>query len=208
MDDSLPDSLDLLPSSENGAGQPTNGISSSGTHPSAPRPKVTARSGREIYLLAKRLLGSRNEAAEVTRAVLVMMLGSRGSGATFWPKKTTARTVRRDDPSPCESSPDLFHPERTPPITAAELMSLFEQAVQRLPDIYRAVFVLADIEGVSIDKTAILLSMALSVAKLRLHRARLLVQDGLAPHLFAWDGTMLPESKTARGQAGDTWPNV
>ncbi|HUZ04970.1 MAG TPA: sigma-70 family RNA polymerase sigma factor [Acidobacteriaceae bacterium] len=64
-----------------------------------------------------------------------------------------------------------------------DIAKLLETAVQELPEIYRTVFVLRDMEEASIEETARLLGLQTSAVKVRLHRARILLQNRLAPAL-------------------------
>ena len=64
-----------------------------------------------------------------------------------------------------------------------DIAKLLETAVQELPEIYRTVFVLRDIEEASIEETARLLGLQASAVKVRLHRARIMLQKRLAPTL-------------------------
>lgn len=63
-----------------------------------------------------------------------------------------------------------------------ETQQLIEEAIVRLPEIYRDVFVLGDVEGMSNAEIAGILGLSLPAVKSRLHRARLLMRESLAPH--------------------------
>jgi RNA polymerase sigma-70 factor (ECF subfamily) len=64
-----------------------------------------------------------------------------------------------------------------------EVRSVLENAIECLPQIYRQVFVLRDVQGMSVADTAELLGVNQSVVKTRLLRARLQLRDLLAPVL-------------------------
>lgn len=68
-------------------------------------------------------------------------------------------------------------------LAVKQIRHLIEQAVSRLPATYRLVFVLRDIEGMSIDETAKALGVVPATVKTRLFRARRLLQEELAPEL-------------------------
>ncbi|WP_164892183.1 MULTISPECIES: RNA polymerase sigma factor [unclassified Mesorhizobium] len=68
-------------------------------------------------------------------------------------------------------------PERT--MAQRQILELVERATDRLPDVYRTVFVARVIEGLSIDETAELLDVRPETVKTRLHRARALVRKAL-----------------------------
>lgn len=93
------------------------------------------------------------------------------------------------DESPDESmpaSPARLRDWRELPSEAVEreeIRKLIEHAVTRLPDIYQQVFVLRDVEQLSSDDTAVILEISISLVKVRLHRARMMLQAMLAPQL-------------------------
>ncbi|RWO08410.1 MAG: RNA polymerase sigma factor [Mesorhizobium sp.] len=72
-------------------------------------------------------------------------------------------------------------PERM--MAQRQILDLVERATDRLPDVYRTVFVARVIEGLSIDETAELLDVRPETVKTRLHRARALVRKALADQI-------------------------
>jgi RNA polymerase sigma-70 factor (ECF subfamily) len=60
-----------------------------------------------------------------------------------------------------------------------ELQDIINQAIVALPEKYRVVMVLRDLEGFSTDETAQILNLSESNVKVRLHRARLFLRDEL-----------------------------
>jgi RNA polymerase sigma-70 factor (ECF subfamily) len=64
-----------------------------------------------------------------------------------------------------------------------QIRRLLEQAVAELPETFRSVFVLRDIEGASSEETAEILDIPVATVKTRLHRSRRRLQDMLAPEL-------------------------
>jgi RNA polymerase sigma-70 factor (ECF subfamily) len=64
-----------------------------------------------------------------------------------------------------------------------EMQHLLEAAVTELPLIYKEVFVLRDIEEMSVAETAEMLGISVASVKVRLHRARIMLQNSLAPKL-------------------------
>jgi RNA polymerase sigma-70 factor, ECF subfamily len=64
-----------------------------------------------------------------------------------------------------------------------EVRQLLQQAIVELPLIYREIFVLRDVEELSVDESAAALGITVSSVKVRLHRARLLLQKKLVPQL-------------------------
>jgi RNA polymerase sigma-70 factor (ECF subfamily) len=74
-------------------------------------------------------------------------------------------------------------PERSPQETPEqalyrrELAERIQTALMELPEKYREAFCLKHIEGLSYDEMAALLDMPVETLKVRVHRARLLLQD-------------------------------
>ena len=58
-----------------------------------------------------------------------------------------------------------------------------QRAIGRLPDSYREVFLLRDVDGLDGAQTADLLGITVTNMKVRLHRARTMLQRDLAPQL-------------------------
>jgi len=64
-----------------------------------------------------------------------------------------------------------------------ELREALRVAVAELPDIYRQVFTLRDLEELNVEETAQALGITTGTVKVRLHRARILLQKRLVPFL-------------------------
>jgi RNA polymerase sigma-70 factor, ECF subfamily len=83
-------------------------------------------------------------------------------------------------------SPALLRDWREIPSEAIErdeVRNLIQQAIGQLPDIYRQVFLLRDVEELTISETAEALNISIPSVKVRLHRARMMLQRQLAPQL-------------------------
>lgn len=65
---------------------------------------------------------------------------------------------------------------------ATEQRGIIERAIAKLPDGFRELYVLADVEGVPNAEIADMLGLSVAAVKSRLHRARLRMRDLLAPH--------------------------
>ena len=77
----------------------------------------------------------------------------------------------------------------------SEVRAVLEQAIDELPDAFRAVFVARIVEGMSVDETADLFGLQPETVKTRLHRARRLLREELDKQLgpaltssFPFDG--------------------
>lgn len=64
-----------------------------------------------------------------------------------------------------------------------ELREALRSAVAALPDIYRQTFTLRDIDELNVAETAAALGINENMVKVRLHRARMMLQKSLAPLL-------------------------
>jgi RNA polymerase sigma-70 factor (ECF subfamily) len=83
-------------------------------------------------------------------------------------------------------SPALLRDWRELPSEAIErdeVRNLIQQAVAQLPDVYRQVYLLRDVEELTTSETAETLNISVPSVKVRLHRARMMLQKQLAPQL-------------------------
>jgi RNA polymerase sigma-70 factor (ECF subfamily) len=71
---------------------------------------------------------------------------------------------------------------------ARELSGLLEAAVDSLPEMYRTVFMLREIEGLTTSETAESLELGEEAVKTRLHRARAMIRRAITERV----GTVLP----------------
>ncbi len=77
----------------------------------------------------------------------------------------------------------------------SEIRRLLERAIDELPESFRVVFVMRDVEQMSVEETAAQLDVAAATVKTRLHRARLKLREALQQQLgalltdtYAFDG--------------------
>jgi RNA polymerase sigma-70 factor (ECF subfamily) len=160
-----------------------------------------------VYNLARRMLGNDADAEDVTQDVLLQVVRKldtfRGASAfPTWLHRVTVnaalahrrKRAQREDhrvPDPLENFLDDGHhshvvrPWSVRPDQEAldrETHDLIEKAISRLPEIYRDVYVLADVEGLPNAEIGDMLGLSIPAVKSRLHRGRLLMRDALAPH--------------------------
>jgi RNA polymerase sigma-70 factor (ECF subfamily) len=64
-------------------------------------------------------------------------------------------------------------------LQSSELRTHIQTAVDALPDIYRTVFIVRDVEGLSTEETAASLGISVPTVKTRLHRARIALRDAI-----------------------------
>jgi RNA polymerase sigma-70 factor (ECF subfamily) len=64
-----------------------------------------------------------------------------------------------------------------------ELRTVLDAAILKLPDLYRAVFVLRDVEGKTTEETGEILGVSQEAVKSRLRRARSFLREQLDPYM-------------------------
>jgi RNA polymerase sigma-70 factor (ECF subfamily) len=158
-----------------------------------------------IYSLARLMLSNEADADDVVQEVLHQVVRRldtfRGDAElTTWLHRVTVNCAlacrRKDAPrlarqvkAPVEQVLDKGdapagqaqdRPDRR--AAAAETRRLIEAAIAQLPEMYRHPFVLSDVEGLPNAEIAEVLGLSLPAVKSRLHRARLLLRDALAPY--------------------------
>ena len=112
------------------------------------------------------------------------------------------------DESPDEDggfTPSVISDWREVPLEALErkeLRELLQQAIAGLPEIYREVLLLRDVEEFSIAESAAALGVSEGVVKTRLLRARLMMQKVLAPKLKSKRSGLFG---LFRNRAGGSW---
>jgi RNA polymerase sigma-70 factor (ECF subfamily) len=91
----------------------------------------------------------------------------------------------------------LMKPDADPEQTAArqQIRRVLERAIDDLPDPFRVVFVMRDVEEMSVEETAAQLGLRPATVKTRLHRARARLRDAVKAQLestltdtFPFDG--------------------
>ncbi len=102
--------------------------------------------------------------------------------------RKTVRMESLDDPPEGQESvtPALLRDWREIPSEALErqeIRHMLQQAITDLPLIYREVFLLRDVEELSVNESAEALGISIASVKVRLHRARLMMQKKLVPQL-------------------------
>jgi RNA polymerase sigma-70 factor (ECF subfamily) len=170
-----------------------------------------------VYHVARKMVRSDADAEDVTQDVLLKVVRKlptfRGRSAfPTWLHRVTVNTAlsyrrkhavreehRARDPfdivlaeaaAPAQGWDGASAPEVH--LLTGEARHLIERAIAGLPPTYGTVFVLADVEGLPNAAIADTLGLSLPAVKSRLHRARLLMRDALAPHFQerdAWSGT-------------------
>jgi len=164
------------------------------------------RYGGRIYGLALRMMGNPADAQEVTQEALLTVYNKAGSferrsAFSSWIHRVTAnaalmslrkRKSRQGELSletlqePLGESSRILEDWRRIPSSETlnrELGEVIQKAVQALPDEYRVVLVMKDMEDQSLEEVATALEMTLAAVKTRLHRARMAVRKAVTVYL-------------------------
>lgn len=158
----------------------------------------------QIYRFGMRICRDPEDAKDVLQDTLIAMArGIRefrgGSSLSTW-LYTIARSYcdkkhRRSKFAPPEISSlsttsgseagRVLDPSQTPEdaLATRQLANAFENAVRGLEPMYREVFVLRDIEGLTAPEVARVLDVTTDAVKSRLHRARMAIRDHVSPLL-------------------------
>jgi RNA polymerase sigma-70 factor (ECF subfamily) len=103
--------------------------------------------------------------------------------------------TRRADLAVLSSQLDVAPATPEDDASSRELGRILERQIDALPDLYRSVFVLRDVEELTTAETAAALAITEEAVRVRLHRARHLLQnalvEGIGPasaHVFRFDG--------------------
>ncbi len=159
-----------------------------------------------IYRLALRMLGNEQDAEDVLQETFIKAIRSlpefegRSSLSTWLhriavnealmlirKRKTNVVSIDEhdtdddsDEKMPLQISDWCCLPEQE--FTSAEARHHLDEAVQRLPEALRVVFILRDVEGMSIKETAGALNLSEANVKVRLFRARLKLREELTAY--------------------------
>jgi len=166
---------------------------------------VEAYSG-QIYRLALKMLGQAQDAEDVLQNTFLKAFqhiqGFEGrSSLSTWLYRIASNEalmlIRRKRPETplVDLAPDEEEGESFAPVNLADWCCLpedelltsegrlrLDQAIQRLPEKLRIVFLLRDIEGLSIDETGQALDLSETAVKTRLLRARLRLREDLSAY--------------------------
>ncbi len=160
---------------------------------------IMRRHNRRLYRVVRSILGSNSEVEQVMQDAYVSayahleQFAERSKFSTWLTKiavyEALARSKRQkrfvDMDSIAESDKEhsnmLASRQRNPEeqLLDMEIKDLLEHSVEALPELYRSVFVMREIEGLDTAETADCLGISEENVKTRLHRARALVRSEL-----------------------------
>lgn len=140
---------------------------------------------QEAFLKAYRGLGSFRAEAKFSTWLMSIVLNEARNRLR---RKNAVQIESLDEPPGAETrlSPALLRDWREIPSETLERMevrSMLRDAVAALSPIYREVLLLRDVEEMSVGESAQALGISQAAVKVRLHRARLMLQKRLAPQL-------------------------
>jgi len=175
---------------------------------------LMARHSARVYRLAYGITRSAPDAEEVVQDVFLQIIDKGGgfegrSALSSWIYRITTnlslnkrRGKRRELETSLDEMLPTFLPDghragdrafvvadwsRTPDaaLLSGEARRVLEAALDRLPDHYRAVLVLKDVEELSNEEVAQAVGDTVAAVKTRLHRARMALREQLTRHLGA-----------------------
>jgi RNA polymerase sigma-70 factor (ECF subfamily) len=174
-----------------------------------------------VYGLAYRILGQAQDAEDATQQTFLALIEHiadfrQESSLATWVlriatnhalkilrKKRTVKMIAMSDMGSEEGYGDVPHPEFIAPWSRtaeeiaqdAEVQAELEKGLEGLDEKYRLVFVLRDIEGLSVRETAEALGLTESSVKVRLLRARLALRELLTKKFGDASQAMIPDHK-------------
>ncbi len=165
--------------------------------------EIYNRHHRRVYSICLRMLQNATEAEDLTQDVFIQLhrkIGSfRGDSAfTTWLHRLTVNQVlmhfrkrnvkfektTEEGETPVQIVSGTQNPRKMPVVDKIAI----ENAIEKLPNGYRKVFVLHDVEGYEHEEVARILGCSVGTSKSQLHKARLklrkLLQKKAPPRLF------------------------
>lgn len=179
----------------------------------------------KVYNLALKFTRSPEDAEEVLQDVFVTLYqkikGFEGKSAfSSWlyrivvnasfmklRKRKQHPAISIEDLTPLMRAQYLDWPDHQPAIRSDnitinnELKQIVEGAITRLPEEYRAVFVLRDVDGLSNQEVSEILNISLPAIKSRLHRARIMLRRKLLGYYRQYCGERNVRDEMAAHQA-------
>lgn len=149
---------------------------------------LVRRHGPWLFRLAWRLMGSREDAEDLVQETFGRMLSGIGryrpqGQFAAWLRTILVRIAldsrRRPGPSPAAVEAEDRAPGPEATVIARETAERLRQELGRLPPGYRAVVVLRNGEGLSVEEVARALGLTKSVVKNRALRARRMLREAI-----------------------------
>ncbi len=185
--------------------------------------ELVRRYSPQLYRVVLRILGSQEEAEEALQEAFISACdkiksfrGDSQLGTWLYRVATNAALMRLrklkhshlslDAPVETDEGTVLprnladwrFDPHRV--ALTSELREILEEAIRSLPETLRVVFILRELEGLSTLETAQALGISESATKVRLHRARMMLRELLAPYVADF-GSVTDKTPPSAGSA-------
>lgn len=183
--------------------------------------KLVAKLQPRVYGLTFRILQQAQDAEDATQQTFLALIEhiadfreesslatwvlriATNSALKILRKKRTVKMISMSEMTFEDSYSDVPHPEFIAPwaqtadeiFQQAEVQEELEKALAELDDKYRLVFVLRDVEGLSVRETAQALELTESNVKVRLLRARLALRERLTRKFGDLSRVMTPDHK-------------
>lgn len=182
--------------------------------------ELVRRAGGRMLAVARRMLSKEEDAADAVQDAFLSAFKALDkfdgrSRLTTWLHRITVnaclmklRTQRRRPETSIEDLLPVFvpdghqktptpawNPEPSTGIQAAELRELVRSKIDELPEAYRVVLILRDVEELSTEEAAAALEITPNAVKTRLHRARQALRTLLEPEFRGTSGAS-PRSTT------------
>ncbi len=168
---------------------------------------LVRRHEKKIYNLAYRMMDNREDASDILQETFLQAFrkldGFKGeSGFSTWiyriavnlclmkkRKEKGRRVISLDAPVLYQRQkelrttvPDDWSKNPSVSLENKELKKKLAEAIKELPEDYRTVFLLREVQGLSNEEATEILKSSLPAVKSRLHRARLFLRDSLAQY--------------------------
>jgi RNA polymerase sigma-70 factor (ECF subfamily) len=179
--------------------------------------ELVSRYSEKAYHLAYRFTRNQEDAEEVLQDVFVTVYkkidGFEGkSSFSSWLYRVTVnaglmkirkrkqdRSVAMDDILPqIENAISLKNAEyQNADVNTyrKQLTKAMEEAIEKLPDDYRPVFILRDVDGLTSKEVSKILNLSIPAVKSRLHRSRLMLRKKLCPMYAEYSGSPVKADK-------------
>jgi len=167
--------------------------------------ELVRRYERKVYNITYRLLGNEQDASEALQDTFLRAFRflprfrfkssfytwlyriATNVSLTRLRKRKPVETISLDEPVneagdlPLEIPDSKYSPEQV--FRQQQLREKLQEAVAALPEEYRTVVVLRDLEGLSNEEVSKVLSLSVAAVKSRLHRGRLVLRERLAQYV-------------------------
>jgi RNA polymerase sigma-70 factor (ECF subfamily) len=160
--------------------------------------ELMRRHNRRLFRIARGVVGSDHEAEDVVQAAWTLafqaMRGFRGEAApstwlarivlneAFGRRRRSHPTVEIEllDEQAARIIPFPHNPgDPETDMERAQIREMLEQAIDELPETFRVVFIMRDVEEMSVEEVAASLGLPEATVKTRTHRARARLKDAL-----------------------------